>query len=48
MLTDGGRYVAMHTMQEQAAQVEKPGMKDTCAAVFGMLLPLLTQVGHHH
>lgn len=38
----------MHTMQEQAAQADKPGLRDTCAAVFGMLLPLLTQVGHHH
>lgn len=50
LLFSGGTflYVAMHTMMEQAAMVEKPGVKDTCAAVFGMLLPLLTQVGHHH
>jgi zinc transporter 9 len=45
-------YVAMHTMQGQAEQAEsagqKSGMKDTLAAVFGMLLPLLTQIGHHH
>ncbi|KAL0637135.1 hypothetical protein Q9L58_003958 [Maublancomyces gigas] len=50
LLFSGGTflYVAMHTMQEQAAQADKPGLRDTCAAVFGMLLPLLTQVGHHH
>ncbi|KAH8767072.1 ZIP metal ion transporter-like protein [Hyaloscypha sp. PMI_1271] len=27
---------------------EKPQMRDTLAAVGGMLIPLLTQVGHHH
>lgn len=26
----------------------KPQMRDTLAAVGGMLLPLLTQLGHHH
>jgi solute carrier family 39 (zinc transporter), member 9 len=26
----------------------RPQMRDTFAAVGGMLLPLLTQVGHHH
>jgi len=26
----------------------KPQMKDTLAAVGGMLIPLLTQIGHHH
>jgi zinc transporter 9 len=27
---------------------EKPQMRDTLAAVGGMLIPLLTQIGHHH
>jgi zinc transporter 9 len=26
----------------------KPRMRDTFAAVGGMLIPLLTQIGHHH
>lgn len=26
----------------------KPQMRDTLATVVGMLLPLLTQFGHHH
>ena len=26
----------------------KPQMRDTFAAVGGMLIPLLTQIGHHH
>lgn len=26
----------------------RPQMRDTFAAIGGMLLPLLTQVGHHH
>jgi hypothetical protein len=26
----------------------KPQMKDTLAAVGGMFIPLLTQLGHHH
>jgi zinc transporter 9 len=26
----------------------RPQMRDTFAAVAGMLLPLLTQFGHHH
>ena len=26
----------------------KPQMRDTLAAVGGMLIPLLTQIGHHH
>lgn len=26
----------------------KPQMRDTLAAVGGMLIPLLTQLGHHH
>jgi zinc transporter 9 len=26
----------------------KPQMRDTFAAVAGMLIPLLTQFGHHH
>lgn len=27
---------------------QKPQMRDTLAAVGGMLIPLLTQLGHHH
>jgi zinc transporter 9 len=26
----------------------KPQMRDTLAAVGGMLIPLITQIGHHH
>lgn len=29
-------------------KLHRPQMRDTFAAVGGMLLPLLTQVGHHH
>lgn len=29
-------------------QKPKPQMRDTLAAVGGMLIPLLTQIGHHH
>jgi len=43
----------MHTMQGQSELEsgnggQKPTMKDTLAAVVGMLLPLVTQIGHHH
>ena len=42
----------MHTMQDQAAQLQGSGqkstLKDVLAAVFGMVLPLATQIGHHH
>jgi hypothetical protein len=31
-----------------ARKQPKPQMRDTLAAVGGMLIPLLTQVGHHH
>ncbi|RPB02183.1 Zinc/iron permease [Choiromyces venosus 120613-1] len=60
LLFSGGTflYVAMHTMQDQSEiesgnngngnSAQKPGMKDTLAAVVGMLLPLATQIGHHH
>jgi zinc transporter 9 len=27
---------------------ENPRMRDTAAAVAGMLIPLVTQFGHHH
>ncbi len=27
---------------------QRPQLRDTFAAVGGMLLPLLTQIGHHH
>jgi hypothetical protein len=51
-VNDRNRYVAMHTMQGQAEQAESAGqnssLKDTVAAVIGMLLPLVTQIGHHH
>jgi zinc transporter 9 len=29
-------------------KLSKPQMRDTLATVGGMLLPLLTQFGHHH
>jgi solute carrier family 39 (zinc transporter), member 9 len=29
-------------------KTSKPQMRDTLATVAGMLLPLLTQFGHHH
>ncbi|PWW79543.1 Zinc/iron permease [Tuber magnatum] len=55
LLFSGGTflYVAMHTMQGQSELEsgnggQKPTMKDTLAAVVGMLLPLATQIGHHH
>jgi hypothetical protein len=39
-------------MQEQAQQLQEVGhkstLKDVGAAVFGMVLPLVTQIGHHH
>lgn len=42
----------MHTMQAQAAQLQENGqkgtVKDVIAAVFGMVVPLATQIGHHH
>jgi zinc transporter 9 len=42
----------MHTMQEQTAQLaesgQKSSIKDVLAAVFGMVVPLATQIGHHH
>ncbi|KFY14252.1 hypothetical protein V492_02744 [Pseudogymnoascus sp. VKM F-4246] len=61
-------YVAMHAMQDDAAQLDhstingfgeggggglprkgaKPVLRDTLASVVGMLIPLATQVGHHH
>ena len=72
------RYVAMHTMQENAnskpsssntdaiddmelngdrttsgggsnrGKEEKTELQDLIVAVAGMLIPLITQVGHHH
>ncbi|KAL7273789.1 hypothetical protein RUND412_003331 [Rhizina undulata] len=51
LLFSGGTflYVAMHTMQEQAqSQGHKATLRDTGAAVLGMLLPLVTTIGHHH
>lgn len=42
----------MHTMQDQSVQLQgssqKSTLKDVLAAVFGMVLPLATQIGHHH
>jgi len=32
----------------QRKQSSKPQIRDTIAAVCGMLVPLLTQIGHHH
>lgn len=66
-LTNNGRYVAMHAMQEDSISSHshegangfaeiipsgrkpaRPQVRDTFAAVAGMLLPLLTQFGHGH
>lgn len=41
---NGYTEVGMHNR----ARKEGPEMRDTVAAVVGMLLPLLTQFGHHH
>lgn len=56
MQEDSGGYTHEHqssngyadggsSMQRKQA---KPQMRDTFAAVGGMLIPLLTQIGHHH
>lgn len=37
-------YTEVNSQRKQP----KPQMRDTLAAVGGMLLPLLTQLGHHH
>lgn len=37
-------YVDVNSQRKQ----QKPQMRDTLAAVGGMLIPLLTQLGHHH
>lgn len=43
------RYVAMHTMQDHLTEYgHTNGIKDVGAAVFGMMIPLVTQIGHHH
>lgn len=43
------RYVAMHTMQDHLVEYgHTAGLKDVGAAVFGMVIPLVTQVGHAH
>lgn len=43
------RYVAMHTMQDHLVEYgHSAGLKDVGAAVFGMMIPLVTQVGHAH
>jgi zinc transporter 9 len=43
-------HVASNGYADSALQrkKEKPQMRDTLAAVGGMLIPLLTQLGHHH
>ena len=38
-------YADGNNIQKKAP---KPQMRDTLAAVGGMLIPLLTQLGHHH
>lgn len=37
-------YAEVNSQRKQ----QKPQMRDTLAAVGGMLIPLLTQLGHHH
>jgi zinc transporter 9 len=39
-------YVELGSSVQRKAP--KPQMRDTLAAVGGMLIPLLTQLGHHH
>jgi zinc transporter 9 len=41
-----GRYPAEGSGSQR--KQPKPQMRDTLAAVGGMLIPLLTQIGHHH
>lgn len=38
-------YADSHTTQRKQS---KPQMRDTLATVVGMLIPMLTQFGHHH
>ncbi|TGZ84313.1 Zinc/iron permease [Ascodesmis nigricans] len=51
LLFSGGTflYVAMHTMQDHLTEYgQTNGFKEVGAAVFGMVIPLATQIGHHH
>lgn len=44
-------YAGAHGYSEPSSSQRKPPkpqMRDTLAAVGGMLIPLLTQIGHHH
>lgn len=43
-------HAAMNGYADSGAQRKpsRPQMRDTLATVGGMLLPLLTQFGHHH
>lgn len=43
----GNGYVDSSTLAAQRKQ-NRPQMRDTLATIAGMLLPLLTQFGHHH
>lgn len=46
---DGGHQHGSAGYAEAGAGGQpKPQMRDTLVAVVGMLLPLLTQFGHHH
>lgn len=51
LLIVSGRYVAVHAMQEvhndnEIGGEEKP-LLNTGVAVLGMVIPFLTQLGHH-
>lgn len=43
----GNGYSDAITLAVQRKQ-SRPQMRDTLATIAGMLLPLLTQFGHHH
>ncbi len=43
----GNGYTDAATLAAQRKQ-SRPQMRDTLATIAGMLLPLLTQFGHHH
>jgi len=42
------RYVAVHALQGNQNEIEKKSMSDILITTGGMLLPLLTRVGHNH
>ncbi|KAJ2895805.1 hypothetical protein MKZ38_006159 [Zalerion maritima] len=45
---NGNGYIEANGMSGQGRRSTKPEIRDTLLTVAGMLLPLLTQFGHHH